>query len=187
MRRLLWLSPLLLAACATRPAAAGNPGSRRDAGPHLQGRAGQPVSSASPGPARPARRSCARPMPPCLRWAPPGMMMTMEYRADRVTVCLDAAERKITKITLRLGRFADHPRFDQRPADGRQAQARALGDGESVDRLDRPLRGPVIAVQPLGHEPQRFARNVQPAVGEEQLDQPREQRIVRDARSGRPE
>jgi hypothetical protein len=32
-----------------------------------------------------------------LRWAPPGYMLTMDYRADRVTVWLDASD-KITKI-----------------------------------------------------------------------------------------
>jgi hypothetical protein len=32
-----------------------------------------------------------------LRWAPPGIMLTMDFRADRVTVWLDAAD-KITKI-----------------------------------------------------------------------------------------
>ena len=32
-----------------------------------------------------------------LRWAPPGVMLTMDYREDRVTVWLDAA-KKITKI-----------------------------------------------------------------------------------------
>jgi hypothetical protein len=32
-----------------------------------------------------------------LRWAPPGVMLTMDYREDRVTIWLDAA-RKITKI-----------------------------------------------------------------------------------------
>ena len=32
-----------------------------------------------------------------LRWAPPGYMLTMDYRADRVTVYLDA-QMRITKI-----------------------------------------------------------------------------------------
>jgi hypothetical protein len=32
-----------------------------------------------------------------LRWAPPGIMLTMDYRADRVTVWLDPSG-KITKI-----------------------------------------------------------------------------------------
>lgn len=32
-----------------------------------------------------------------LRWAPPGYMLTMDYREDRVTVYL-GADRKITKI-----------------------------------------------------------------------------------------
>jgi hypothetical protein len=32
-----------------------------------------------------------------LRWAPPGKMLTMDYREDRVTVWLDAAS-KITRI-----------------------------------------------------------------------------------------
>ena len=33
-----------------------------------------------------------------LRWAPPGTMLTMDFREDRVTIYLDDA-RKITKIT----------------------------------------------------------------------------------------
>ena len=32
-----------------------------------------------------------------LRWAPPGVMLTMDFREDRVTVWLDAAG-KITKV-----------------------------------------------------------------------------------------
>jgi Peptidase inhibitor I78 family len=32
-----------------------------------------------------------------LRWAPPGVMLTMDYREDRVTVWLDSAN-KITQI-----------------------------------------------------------------------------------------
>ena len=32
-----------------------------------------------------------------LRWAPPGYMLTMDYREDRVTVYL-GADRKITKV-----------------------------------------------------------------------------------------
>jgi hypothetical protein len=32
-----------------------------------------------------------------VRWAPPGVMLTMDFRADRVTVWLDEAS-KITKI-----------------------------------------------------------------------------------------
>ena len=47
---------------------------------------------------------------------------------------------------LRLGRFGDHLRFNEGAADGRQGQPRALGDGEPVDRFDRPLRGPIIPV-----------------------------------------
>jgi hypothetical protein len=33
-----------------------------------------------------------------LRWAPPGVMLTMDFRADRVTVHL-GPDRRITKIT----------------------------------------------------------------------------------------
>jgi hypothetical protein len=32
-----------------------------------------------------------------LRWAPPGYMLTMDYRADRVTIWLDS-DNRITKI-----------------------------------------------------------------------------------------
>lgn len=33
-----------------------------------------------------------------LRWAPPGYMLTMDFRADRVTIWLNS-DRKITKIS----------------------------------------------------------------------------------------
>jgi len=32
-----------------------------------------------------------------LRWAPPGVMLTMDYRQDRVTIYLDA-DRKVTDV-----------------------------------------------------------------------------------------
>jgi hypothetical protein len=32
-----------------------------------------------------------------LRWAPPGTMLTMDYREDRVTIYLDR-DRKVTRI-----------------------------------------------------------------------------------------
>ena len=98
MRKLLILGPILLAACSTAPAAPPQP---------------TPVHGVTPG------HTCTTPgtdqfvgqtrtdevaaeikrtsNAAVLRWAPPGVMLTMDYRADRVTVWLDAGN-KITQI-----------------------------------------------------------------------------------------
>lgn len=94
MHKPLILAPALLAACSTVPA---QPVAHGDTPGHVctadgaqqfigQARSDQigaeieRVSSAS-----------------VLRWAPPGVMLTMDYRADRVTVWLDPSG-KITQI-----------------------------------------------------------------------------------------
>jgi hypothetical protein len=83
MPKLLWLSPLLLAACATAspPSTVAEAGSIcSNAG--LAAFAGR-ESTAEVG-AEILRVSGAK----TLRWVKPGMMITMEYREDRVTVWL---------------------------------------------------------------------------------------------------
>jgi len=100
MRKVLPAFPLLLAACSTAPA-------------QSPAQAETPVHGETPGhtcktegtdqfvgqtrsdavAAEIKRVSNAA----VLRWAPPGVMLTMDYRADRVTVWLDAAN-KITKL-----------------------------------------------------------------------------------------
>jgi hypothetical protein len=86
MHRLLWLSPLLLAACATAsppPRVDQSGGVCRQEG--LAAFAGRPAT-AEVG-AEIMRVSGAR----ALRWIRPGMMVTMEYREDRVSVWLIAS------------------------------------------------------------------------------------------------
>ena len=88
MRRALLLLPALLAACATtsvdpvvaEPAETCRKGS-------LASFVGQ-LATQELG-ARMLRDSGAR----ALRWVPEGMMVTMDYRGDRLTVHLDAANR----------------------------------------------------------------------------------------------
>jgi hypothetical protein len=94
MRNVLLVAPMLLAACSTAPAATPihgvTPGHKcQTAGTdEFVGRAGNSQSGAAI-----KRVSKAA----VLRWAPPGVMLTMDYREDRVTVWLDSAY-KITKI-----------------------------------------------------------------------------------------
>jgi hypothetical protein len=86
MPRLLWLSPLLLAACATAPppATVGESGGIcRNTG--LAAFAGRPATAEVE--KEILRVSGAR----VLRRVKPGMMVTMEYREDRVTVWLKAS------------------------------------------------------------------------------------------------
>ena len=96
MRNLLMLAPALLAACSTAPAPADTPvhgvtpGHKCESAGTDQfiGQAGTSETGAAI-----KRVSNAA----LLRWAPPGVMLTMDFREDRVTVWLDGAN-KITKI-----------------------------------------------------------------------------------------
>ena len=96
MRNLLMLAPALLAACSTAPAPADTPvhgvtpGHKCESAGTDQfiGQAGTSETGAAI-----KRVSNAA----LLRWAPPGVMLMMDFREDRVTVWLDAAN-KITKI-----------------------------------------------------------------------------------------
>ena len=103
MRKSLLFAPILLAACATNPpsAAAGpptpspvhgvTPGHKcRTAG--TQRFIGEPGSNTTGAAIKRVTRAAV------LRWAPPGYMLTMDYREDRVTVYLDG-RRKVTKIS----------------------------------------------------------------------------------------
>ena len=94
MSKLFLLAPALLAACSTAPAQTPvhgvTPGHKCEATSTDQfiGQVGDSDAGAAI-----KRVSHAA----VLRWAPPGIMLTMDYREDRVTVWLDAA-KKITKI-----------------------------------------------------------------------------------------
>ena len=183
MRKNVLLAPALLAACSTAPAALPVVTARRQATPASKARP-KPLRRPGAGDATgkaiivgdPCRRA---PLGAARRHADDGFSRRPRHR-------LAGRRQQDHQDPLRLGRFADHPRFHQGAPDGRQRQSRALGDGEAVDRFDRPLGGPVIAVQPLGHEAQRVIGNMQPAVGEEQLDQRPEQADRRGARCAPP-
>lgn len=100
MRKLLLLAPVLLAGCsAAAPPAA-------TAGTVPQGASGSPATSecrqgdyaqfvgrtrSEALEAELREASGAR----VIRWVPPGMMVTMDYRMDRMTVRLDAQNRII--------------------------------------------------------------------------------------------
>ena len=84
----------LLSACSTAPAQTPvhgvTPGHKCDAA-GTDRFVGQKGTSESGAAIKQATRAAV------LRWAPPGIMLTMDYREDRVTVWLDPA-KTITKI-----------------------------------------------------------------------------------------
>jgi hypothetical protein len=94
MRNLLLLAGAMLGACSTAPAATPihgvTPGHKCQAEGTDQfiGQAGTSETGAAIMKASHAA---------VLRWAPPGYMLTMDFREDRVTVKLDAAN-KVTEI-----------------------------------------------------------------------------------------
>lgn len=94
MRKLMLLTPILLVACATAPAPipvhGDTPGKTcqdANAQSFVGRQATQEVGSAILRATNAAN----------LRWAAPGMMMTMDFRADRVTVSY-GPDRVITKV-----------------------------------------------------------------------------------------
>jgi hypothetical protein len=94
MRKLLLIAPAALVACSTAPAEpvvhGETPGHacKADGTDHFLGQPGNSETGAAI-----LRATHAA----VLRWAPPGYMMTMDFRADRVTVTL-GPDYKITKI-----------------------------------------------------------------------------------------
>ena len=92
MRKVLLLSPAMLAACAAQqpPVHGVTPGHKCDAANTNQ-YVGQ-LGTADTGAAILRATKAA-----VLRWAPPNTMLTMDYREDRVTIWVDEA-KKITKI-----------------------------------------------------------------------------------------
>ena len=89
MRRIALLTPALLSACSTAPA---EPPVRADPSRQCQSAglerfAGQPATSEVASEILEVSRAAV------LRWVQPGMMVTMEYRADRVTVWLAPGNR----------------------------------------------------------------------------------------------
>ena len=93
MRNAIALAPMLLAACSTAPATPVHgvtPGHKCEVAGTDQF-IGKEGTSAIGGAIKRVSHAAV------LRWSPPGVMLTMDYREDRVTVWLDSA-RKITQI-----------------------------------------------------------------------------------------
>ena len=94
MRKVILFTPALLAACATAPA---QPVIHGETPGHtcVEGAADSYVGKIRSNAVGKAIQAATRAA--VLRWAPPNVMLTMDYRADRVTVWLDEAN-KITKL-----------------------------------------------------------------------------------------
>lgn len=94
MRNIMFIAPALLAACAATPAPVivhgETPGHTC-----VEGAADSYVGKVRSNAVGKAIQAATRAA--VLRWAPPNVMLTMDYRADRVTVWLDEAN-KITKL-----------------------------------------------------------------------------------------
>jgi hypothetical protein len=94
MHKAIALAPFLLAACAAAPADPPVHGVTPGHKCQTEGTdrfVGLEGSSANGAAIKRASHAAV------LRWAPPGVMLTMDYREDRVTVHLDGAH-KITEI-----------------------------------------------------------------------------------------
>jgi hypothetical protein len=96
MRNVLLIAPALLAACSTAPAPADTPVHGVTPGHKCESAGmdqfiGQVGHSETGAAIKDASHAAV------LRWAPPGVMLTMDFREDRVTVWLDSANT-ITKV-----------------------------------------------------------------------------------------
>ena len=94
MRKAMLLVPSLLAACATAPAQTPVHGETPGHTCKTEGTDRFIGHTRTDQSALDIKRASNAAV---LRWAPPGVMLTMDYRADRVTVWLDPAN-KITQI-----------------------------------------------------------------------------------------
>ena len=94
MRKIVLLAPALLGACTTAPAATPEhgvtPGHTCNAAA-TDRFIGQPGTSATGAAIKRATNAAV------LRWAPPGVMLTMDFRADRATVYL-GPDNKVAQI-----------------------------------------------------------------------------------------
>lgn len=105
MRKMVILAAVLVAACSANP----TPAQPIEGGPprpipvhgvtpgHLCSTAGTDKFIGRAGTGRNGRAIKRESRAAVLRWAPPGYMLTMDYREDRVTIYLGPG-RKITQI-----------------------------------------------------------------------------------------
>ena len=94
MHRLFLVAPVLLAACST---ASADPPVHGITPGHKCTTEGTHRFVGAPGTKRTGAAIKQASNAAVLRWAPPGVMLTMDYREDRVTVWIDRA-KKITHI-----------------------------------------------------------------------------------------
>jgi hypothetical protein len=94
MRKLVLAAPALLAACSTAPAPTPVHGVTPG---HACNAAGTEQFIGQPGTSETGAAIVHATNAAVLRWAPPGYMLTMDYREDRVTVHL-GPDGKITEI-----------------------------------------------------------------------------------------
>lgn len=95
MRRISLLAPALLAACAAAPP---QPVIHGETPGHTCNKEGTDRFIGQPGTSETGTAIKRVTRAAVLRWAPPGYMLTMDFRADRVTIWLDEAG-KVTKIS----------------------------------------------------------------------------------------
>lgn len=101
MRSVLLVAPALLVACATAPAQPVPPDKpivHGETPGHTCNAAGMDRFIGQPGNSDTGAAIQKATKAAVLRWAPPGYMLTMDFRADRVTIWLDD-QRKITKVS----------------------------------------------------------------------------------------
>lgn len=97
MRKLLLLAALPLGGCSTLPPTPADPPIHGETPGHTCTMAGTERFAGQIASEELAVGIMRMSHAAVLRWAPPGVMLTMDYRADRVTVHLDSSNR-ITQI-----------------------------------------------------------------------------------------
>jgi hypothetical protein len=95
MRKIILFAPALLSACSTAPAAPVVVHGETPGHTCVEGAADSYVGKARSDATGKAIKAATRAA--VLRWAPPGVMLTMDYRADRVTVWV-GPDNIITKL-----------------------------------------------------------------------------------------
>ena len=93
MRKAMLVTPALLAACSTVPAAPAEPPVRGEVTGHACDAAGTDHFIGKPATAENGTAILRETHSASLRWVSPGMMVTMEFSPSRVTVRIDPEER----------------------------------------------------------------------------------------------